>query len=214
MALILYEPSPILEAFHAPERIFQFSGLQNVTIKQDWNTHGVAAVVWEAAVVLGTYLQNMSSEIHGKNILELGSGTGLSGIIACLLGARVTFTDLNNALSACSSNIELNLDSSIHNYDLKSLDWTENLSDAWSAKHFDFIIGADLIYIEEIFQDLINTILYFTKQNKQLKMFLSGKIRYVERYGKFKKMLENSFHVDEVYFNKDVNVYIWKICFK
>ena len=44
--------------------------------------------------VLSRYLAHKgSSFIHEKNILELGAGTGLVGLTAAQLGARVSITD-------------------------------------------------------------------------------------------------------------------------
>ena len=213
MALVLYEPTPILQVFHEQQRVFNIPGLpHNVTINQDWNSHGVAAVVWEAAVVLATYLQTISATMSGKRVLELGSGTGMSGIAACMLGAEVTFTDLEGSLDVCLSNIELNLNSTRgHSYEVKPLNWCQDLKTEWGGKKFDFIIGADLIYIEDVFEDLVRTIGFFMGLNEDTVMYLSGKIRYEERYGKFRKMLDKKFAVELVYFDEGDGIYILKI---
>ena len=66
MALVLYDPTPILQVFHERQRVFNIPGLpHNVTINQDWNTHGVAAVVWEAAIVLASFLQTIGPSLKG-----------------------------------------------------------------------------------------------------------------------------------------------------
>ena len=50
----------------------------------------VGCVVWDAALVLGKFLENENyfppSSLSGKSVIELGSGTGAVGLIACALG--------------------------------------------------------------------------------------------------------------------------------
>ena len=56
-------------------------------------TGDVGCVVWDAAIVLTTYLEtddfidsDGQNKLHGKSVLELGSGTGVVGIQAAKLG--------------------------------------------------------------------------------------------------------------------------------
>lgn len=92
----------------------------------------VGCVVWDAALVLARFLEN--SRHFGKNFwrekaaLELGSGTGIVGLAACVLGqvninsllkiqlftvvfacrANVTLTDLDEFVPLISENIDSN----------------------------------------------------------------------------------------------------------
>lgn len=50
------------------------------------------AEIWPAGVALATYLLRLP--LAGQRVLELGAGVGVVGIVAALLGARVTQTDL------------------------------------------------------------------------------------------------------------------------
>merc|ERR1712179_878848 len=201
MALVVYSQASILPVFQEQVRMFEFTHLnQNLTISQDWNTHGVSAVVWEAAIVLATYLQNIHLQVKGKKIIELGSGTGLSGIVASLLGANVTFTDLEKSLqTVCKVNVERNLNTSLHHFVLKPLDWCTDLKESgWALEDFDLIIGADLVYLEDLFEHLLETISFFLKMNPNAHMLLSGKIRYAKRYAKFKRLAEKRFRVERL----------------
>jgi predicted nicotinamide N-methyase len=50
--------------------------------------------VWPSSIVLSEFIyQRMRSEIVGKNVVELGCGTSLVGILASKIGANVTLTD-------------------------------------------------------------------------------------------------------------------------
>jgi predicted nicotinamide N-methyase len=57
-------------------------------------TYGTGATVWPAAVVMIKYLERQKHLIHGKAVVDLGSGTGITSIAAALLGAKhVVCTD-------------------------------------------------------------------------------------------------------------------------
>ena len=44
--------------------------------------------------------------LHGRNCIELGAGTGIVGICAALLGAKVTLTDTASCLPLLQQNVE------------------------------------------------------------------------------------------------------------
>ncbi|XP_070627041.1 protein N-lysine methyltransferase METTL21A isoform X3 [Bos indicus] len=87
MALVPYTETAEmgLQRFHKPLATFSFAN-HTIQIRQDWKQLGVAAVVWDAAVVLATYLEMGTVELRGCSAVELGAGTGLVGIVAALLG--------------------------------------------------------------------------------------------------------------------------------
>ncbi|XP_063093435.1 protein N-lysine methyltransferase METTL21A isoform X3 [Cavia porcellus] len=87
MALVPYDEASGLglRRFHKPLATFSFAN-RTIRVRQDWRQLGVAAVVWDAAVVLSTYLEMGAVELRGCTAVELGAGTGLVGIVAALLG--------------------------------------------------------------------------------------------------------------------------------
>jgi methyltransferase-like protein 23 len=98
-------------------------------------------VLWPSAIALAHELASRS--LAGKRVLELGAGTGLPGIVAATLGARVVQTDRQEvALYVAKLNGERNgVSSSI---ELRDADWT-----AWTDRGvYDFIVGSDIIYAE------------------------------------------------------------------
>lgn len=76
----------------------------------------VGCVVWDAAIVLSKYLeteqfcsvQSGVSTWSCKNIIEVGAGTGLVGLVAATLGANVTVTDLEDLQPLLQLNIKKN----------------------------------------------------------------------------------------------------------
>ncbi|XP_036276469.1 protein N-lysine methyltransferase METTL21A isoform X2 [Pipistrellus kuhlii] len=191
MALVPYEESAEmgLQKFHKPLATFSFAN-HTVQIRQDWRQLGVAAVVWDAAVVLATYLEMGAVELRGRSAVELGAGTGLVGIVAALLGAQVTITDRKVALEFLKSNVEANLPLHVQpRAVVKELTWGQDLG-SFSPGEFDLILGADIIYLEETFADLLQTLVHLC--GSQSVILLACRIRY-ERDSNFLAMLETQF---------------------
>src|SRR3989338_5784976 len=51
----------------------------------------LGGVVWDPAVILGKYLERNPNVVTGKRVLDLGSGTGITGFVAAALGAGEVF---------------------------------------------------------------------------------------------------------------------------
>src|SRR5215213_4433437 len=49
-------------------------------------------VLWPAAIALGHEIACRAEAFRGRRVLELGAGTGLPGLVAATLGARVVQT--------------------------------------------------------------------------------------------------------------------------
>lgn len=108
--------------------------------------YGVA--LWPASIALAHDIAARAEEFRGRRVLELGAGTGLPGIVAASLGARVTQTDRHQLpLSLCRRNGELNGAQSIT---YRQADWA-----SWAdGERYDWIIGSDILYGESLHQFL------------------------------------------------------------
>jgi len=95
-------------------------------------------VLWPAAIALAHEVA--SRALAGLRVLELGAGTGLPGIVAAAVGARVVQTDRQKlALHVCKQNAERNGATAIEH---RLADWT-----AWDdAAPYDLILGSDILY--------------------------------------------------------------------
>lgn len=207
LALIPYNPPLIgLEIFQVSHRNFTFAG-KSIEIQQSWNNFGVAAVVWEAAVVLGRYLETLGQGLKGKKVIELGAGTGLAGLVAAQLGAFVTLTDRKLALNVTKTNMEKNFEDLFKQGVIKAveLEWGQNVSSF--APPFDFVIGADVVYIEETFRDLLKTLDELS--NRETVVLLSCKIRY-ERDKHFLHLLKKKFSCEKVVYDPQSDIYVYK----
>jgi predicted nicotinamide N-methyase len=101
--------------------------------------YGIA--LWASTIALGQVIISRENDFRNKEVLELGAGTGLPGIIASAIGAKsVVQTDKNNlAMTLCKRNCELN---DIKTIEHRLEDWT-NWND---ADKYDWIIGSDILY--------------------------------------------------------------------
>nr|XP_020027829.1 protein N-lysine methyltransferase METTL21A isoform X1 [Castor canadensis]XP_020027830.1 protein N-lysine methyltransferase METTL21A isoform X1 [Castor canadensis] len=208
MALVPYEePTGIgLQRFHKPLATFSFAN-HTIQICQDWRQLGVAAVVWDAAIVLATYLEMDAVELRGCSAVELGAGSGLVGIVAALLGAHVTITDRQVVLEFLKSNVRANLPPHIQpKVVVKELTWGQNLG-SFPPGEFDLILGADIIYLEETFTDLLQTLEHLCSDHSVI--LLACRIRY-ERDTNFLAMLERRFTVGKVHYDPEKDVHIYK----
>ena len=100
--------------------------------------YGVA--LWPSAIALAHEIAARGNQDSRLNVLELGAGTGLPGIVAASLGARVAQTDKQSAaLHLCRLNGERN---DVKGVDYRLADWAE-----WNdTTRYDWIIGADILY--------------------------------------------------------------------
>uniref|UniRef100_H0ZIF0 Protein N-lysine methyltransferase METTL21A n=1 Tax=Taeniopygia guttata TaxID=59729 RepID=H0ZIF0_TAEGU len=199
MALVPYEEGGGWTArqLHSPWATFHFAR-RTIRLQQDWRRLGVAAVVWDAAVVLCAYLEMEGIDLRDRSVIELGAGTGLLGIVVTLLGARVTITDRAAALEFLESNVQANLPPELRpRAVVKELTWGKDL-DNFSPGAFDLILGADIVYLEETFAELLQTLEHLCSERTVI--LLSCRIRY-ERDLKFLKMLRERFSVSEVHYD-------------
>ena len=97
-------------------------------------------VLWPAAIALAHAVA--ARPMKDLRVLELGAGTGLPGIVAATLGARVVQTERQAvALHVCKRNAERNGVTTIEH---RASDWT-----AWDDRDtYDIILGSDVLYAD------------------------------------------------------------------
>jgi len=97
------------------------------------------ADLWPAARMLAKHLVKQTFPA-GLEVLEVGCGLGLAGIVALSMGMRVTFTDYDPcALKFAADNARLN---GYSDFRTQEIDWRE------PPENFSFplVLGSDLIY--------------------------------------------------------------------
>ena len=97
-------------------------------------------LLWESAVALARSLHRRPTLVANKQVLELGAGVGLPGLVARSLGAEVWQTDhLTAALEIARLNARANDVGGIRQFTADWARWTDD-------RLYDVILGADILY--------------------------------------------------------------------
>lgn len=130
------------------------------------NNHDMTGTwVWPTALEMATRLQeDLQQRDKPLNVLELGSGCGLVGMICAALNHNVVLTDHAQNVDCLRQNVELNREIVGNRAAVTVLEWgNENdmaaIRDAYGE--FDVIVGSDLIYDAKIHEGLLKTMRYF-----------------------------------------------------
>lgn len=144
-------------------------------------TPGVTgSVMWDSGVILGKFLEHSvelgTISLQEKKVIELGSGCGLVGCIAALLGAQVILTDLPDRLRLLRKNIETNLYGELRgSATVNELTWGYNLDPDLRDPSPDYVLGSDVIYSEEAVMDLLETLVDLC--GRETTIILAGELR-------------------------------------
>ncbi|KAK9722591.1 hypothetical protein K7432_002581 [Basidiobolus ranarum] len=121
------------------------------------HTKRTAFTIWDCSLVLSKYLEKQKSSLDfaSKRVLELGSGKGIVGISAGLLGAKeVVLTDVKEVMTTLERTVKLNkLTDTIK---VKELDWTDR-SLVQSFEKYDLILAADVVWVDWLIEPLVET---------------------------------------------------------
>eukprot|EP00668_Euglena_longa_P000806 GGOE01000975.1.p1 GENE.GGOE01000975.1~~GGOE01000975.1.p1 ORF type:complete len:285 (+),score=35.31 GGOE01000975.1:37-855(+) len=144
----------------------------DVEVEQEYMANGTGSCVWDSSLVMVHFFENSlyfpAKYWHGKVVVELGSGTGMCGILCAMLGARVILTDREANLSLCRTNMERNTPAlealCSPQPAVQALHWGD-ASDVQRALTYtncdiDVILCCDLLlpYAPELQQPLVQTI--------------------------------------------------------
>ncbi|KAH7916700.1 putative methyltransferase-domain-containing protein [Hygrophoropsis aurantiaca] len=154
---------------------------------------GCGGIAWPAGEVLSNYIAMRGRDyIKGRQILELGSGTGLVGLVAGALGGKVQITDQAPLLGIMQRNVEMNgLQASVA---VSELNWGEKLSSEISQP--DLILAADCVYFEPAFPLLVQTLWDLAHCEKTEILFCYKKRRKADKH--FFALLKKKFTWKEV----------------
>ncbi|KAM9843582.1 histone-arginine methyltransferase METTL23 [Aulostomus maculatus] len=121
--------------------------------------------VWPCAVVLAQYLWTRRDHLKDKTVLELGAGVSLPGVVAARCGAKVILSDSANTplcLENCRRSCEAN---GLHDVVTLGLTWGEVSPDLIMLPKVDIILGSDVFYEPEDFEDILVTVAFLLRKN-------------------------------------------------
>ncbi|OWA53164.1 putative Protein-lysine N-methyltransferase EEF2KMT [Hypsibius exemplaris] len=159
-------------------------------------TTGLSA--WDAGFYLVEWLTMHPELVRRKCVVELGSGSGLSGLLICKLftPSSYTFTDhREDILERIRRNISLNGLQGIpsQSVDVMELDWfCSSEQDAERWKDTDVLLAADVLYDPDLFKPFLLTLNVLTaNRGSQVAILLAVKIRTEETFRKFQITAES-----------------------
>ncbi|XP_076757699.1 protein-lysine N-methyltransferase EEF2KMT isoform X2 [Xylocopa sonorina] len=190
-----------------------------ISIKESTNiisegTTGLCS--WQGAIELSNWCMKNKEKFSGKVILELGCGVGLTGlcIIKNCSPQQYIFTDCHKTvLDMVSENIKLNLlnnEKEVHselkhnrlklqleynstNVQVIELDWKDiikYINEEWIVP--DIVIGADILYDEDSFHELILGLKAFLAFSNRYAI-IAATIRNVDTISQFLHQLASPF---------------------
>ena len=109
----------------------------------------LGSTVFHGATLLAQHLVTCMPRgiFKGKRVLELGAGTGITGLFAAALGADVTITDLPVLVPVLQTNVEANqavVSAAGGSAKACAFAWGDDISVLMPP--FDYVIGSDVVY--------------------------------------------------------------------
>ncbi|GLB33496.1 putative S-adenosyl-L-methionine-dependent protein-lysine N- methyltransferase [Lyophyllum shimeji] len=164
---------------------------------------GCGGIAWPAGEILSSYLVKRGpTYVQGRTIIELGSGTGLVGLVAGTLAgrakderAKVWITDQAPLLDIMRQNVRANALEA--NVAVAELNWGSLIPPEIPAP--DLILAADCVYFEPAFPLLVQTLRDLVDRNAESEtevLFCYKKRRKADK--RFFGMLKKSFSWTEV----------------
>ncbi|XP_067847972.1 EEF1A lysine methyltransferase 3-like [Heptranchias perlo] len=170
---------------------------------------GVSAYVWEAGIALCRYFEKEKISFTGRKVIELGSGTGIVGILAALRGGNVTITDKPTILKQINSNVSTNIPTVCrHRLKVRPLTWGEDHTDF--PADYDFILGSDIVYRSDTYPALIETLRHLA--NQRTTIYLASEFRKENGCLSFHELLlPEYFNCKVVDKSMDNDIYVYKM---
>ncbi|XP_037569934.1 protein N-lysine methyltransferase METTL21D-like [Dermacentor silvarum] len=134
-----------------------------------WTEGDVGCVVWDGALVLGKYIdhKNCVGEWDAKkSVLELGSGTGIVGIITASFGNDVLLTDLPQFVPLLEKNLEENRDRLRGKASVGTLEWGAPPAPDMIAP--DVMLISECVYYEKAVEPLLKTMTELCGPNTEM----------------------------------------------
>ncbi|XP_063976725.1 methyltransferase-like protein 22 isoform X1 [Diachasmimorpha longicaudata] len=123
----------------------------------------VGLQLWRGAFLLADYIMANPQEFEHQNVVELGSGVGLTSIAAAMLAREVTCTDidLGEILPLIKRNVERNSKYirgkfNVMALNFKDTDWPTSLKRKLAESRI--ILAADVIYDDSITDHFVSTL--------------------------------------------------------
>ena len=171
-------------------------------VKQNF-TLGKGGIFWDGSYFISKYLLSdlFKKNTKIKSILELGAGTALPSLVSLVHNDYTVVTSdvpklipqINEIFDLNKKNFNKNSKSLLTELSWEKKEDIEKVKKYMNNKPFDVIIGSELVYLDDLFDDLINVIRNLSDENTFI--ILSYKIRLPSMVENFMNKLKEYFEI-------------------
>eukprot|EP00638_Chattonella_subsalsa_P006427 CAMPEP_0117737466 /NCGR_PEP_ID=MMETSP0947-20121206/2555_1 /TAXON_ID=44440 /ORGANISM="Chattonella subsalsa, Strain CCMP2191" /LENGTH=391 /DNA_ID=CAMNT_0005552979 /DNA_START=1825 /DNA_END=2997 /DNA_ORIENTATION=- len=187
---------------------------QGMKIMESPAVGGFFGVVWDCGIALSIFLGMNPEIIRGKDVLELGAGTGIVSIACALLGASwVLATDRSEIMPLLSHNVlkncgEYAMDGVI---EIAEYDWGRPLLNSMknTSHKPDVVLCSDVLFDPADWENLWNSILMIANLVKDEGQHQQNRISVYFAHRQ-RHELESSFFTDQI--RKNNNTVVVRQC--
>eukprot|EP00924_Labyrinthula_sp_SR-Ha-C_P003400 snap_masked-scaffold_15-processed-gene-8.54-mRNA-1 protein AED:0.04 eAED:0.05 QI:0/-1/0/1/-1/1/1/0/252 len=176
----------------------------------------------KCARVMSKFLETSSNfgrgAFEGSSICEVGTGTGLVGLVLTMLGGNVMFTDQSIVLELLQENIESNLKST--NFvselcgmiEMEELYWGADFRGKLKGREgsFRYVIGSDLIFAKENIPLLLSSFKTFCPVDCETEILFAHIDRFSWENSFFDGMISQGFASELIYTEDEINIFKFK----
>ncbi|XP_057725541.1 uncharacterized protein LOC130941154 [Arachis stenosperma] len=214
----------------APEQqSYSLRSIESTVLIRQLPSEGLSFQLWPAATALISLLDSyrsspstspLSAAFSGSQrqlrILELGSGTGIVGIVAAAtLGGNVTITDLPHVVPNLQFNTDANKEVVTSNggaVTVAALRWGNVDDVAEIGRDFDVVLASDVVYHDHLYEPLLETLRFLLlgfeeekemkkkkkkkKKKEKEKVFVMAHLKRWKKESAFFKKAKKLFDVD------------------
>ncbi|KAL0449941.1 UNVERIFIED_CONTAM: protein N-lysine methyltransferase METTL21A [Sesamum latifolium] len=207
-----------------PQQSYHLHSINSTILLRQIPSQGISFQLWPPATTLITLLDRHRtshptplSSLFGRTsapnrclrLLELGSGTGAVGIAAAaLLGASVTITDLPHVLPNLQFNVAANAKIlELHGgaVEAAALQWGQTTDMEAIGREYDVILGSDLVYHENLYEPLLETLRFLLLGSERKVVFLMSHLKRWKKESAFFKKANKFFDVEVIHTDSPCN---------
>lgn len=199
------------------------------------SAEGLSLTTWSSAGILSHLLHKLDFDLQQPRqdshytILELGAGTGLSGLAAaCVWGTKALLTDLPTIVPGVQANVDLNtevLKAHGASATCGTLDWKEpgaihlysadgQPQDSFTVDDVDgfpVVLTADTMYTEEHPQLVSQTIMRCLRRSSEARAIVvyAMRVAYIEHMREFWELMEAGGLVAAQEGREEIDLTVW-----
>jgi predicted nicotinamide N-methyase len=154
-----------------------------VLIRRNNYHNQVGMKLWKAGLLMGDFCINMPHLFQSRSVLELGSGTGVTGITLAAVchPSKIYMTDFHDeVLNNLEYNARINIDQSLSEVVVSHLDWSIYSEEKVLELDSDILIAADCTYSMDLCVIVLQMISSFLRYDNPIFATPDAITRYSE----------------------------------